>query len=79
MSSAAVPVVVGGIIAGSDAASIWLDRGLEGLLRRRGVPAPRVVMGLAYGGLSLAVAALDSRDPQEPAQPAEPTSPPSAR
>lgn len=72
---ATLPLMVGGIIAGSSVASIWLDRGLEGLLRRRGVPAPRVAMGLASGALSLAMAALEPRDSD---QPAEVTSAPSA-
>lgn len=72
----AVPFVVSGIIAGSGAASIILDRGLENLLRRRGVPAPRVAMGLASGALSLAMTALEDRLP-EPTE--ELTSPPSAR
>lgn len=55
------PVVVGGIIAGSTAASIRIDRSVEELLRRRGVPAPRLVMGLASGALTLAVEVLGDR------------------
>ena len=64
-SFAALPLVAGGIMAGTSAASIWIDRGVEGLLRRRGVPAPRVAMGLASGALSLAMAALESKGDQE--------------
>ena len=70
------PLVAAGIIAGSGVASLRIDRGVEGLLRRRGVPAPRVVMGLASGALSLAMAAFETRVPD---QPEELTSPPSAR
>lgn len=72
---ATLPLMVGGIIAGSAGASIWLDRGLEGLLRRQGVPAPRVAMGLASGALNLAMGVLEPRDSD---QPERLTSPPSA-
>lgn len=72
---AALPLVVGGIIAGAGAASIVIDRGIESSLRRRGVPAPRLVMGLASGALTLGIDVLAEGD--EPA--AAPTSPPSAR
>lgn len=68
------PVVAGGIMAGSTAASIRIDRGVEELLRRRGVAAPRLVMGLASGALTLAVDILGDRS----SGPEELTSPPSA-
>ena len=57
-SKYALSLACGGAVAGAGAASIRLDRGIENLLRRRGVPAPRVMMGLASGALMLAVNAL---------------------
>ena len=51
-------------MAGSAVAGIRLDRGIEDLLRRRGVRAPRVWMGLASGALALMVTVLDERAPE---------------
>ncbi|QNN83406.1 hypothetical protein H3H54_07910 [Brachybacterium sp. Z12] len=51
-------------MAGSAVAGIRLDRGIEDLLRRRGVRAPRVWMGLASGALTLMVTVLDERAPE---------------
>lgn len=89
----ALPVVVGGLTAGAGAASIVIDRGIENALRRHGMPAPRIVMGLGAGALSLALDVLADRGgdegsdeggavPEGGAEPeggAAPTSPPSAR
>ena len=58
---ATLPLAVGGIIAGSGVVSIWIDRGVEGFLRRRGVPAPRVAMGLASGALALTMDLVSER------------------
>ena len=81
ITRAALPIVVAGLTAGAGAASIAIDRGIENSLRRRGLPAPRVAMGLASGALSLAMDVLSDRgESTEPAQEGtEPTSPPSAR
>ena len=62
-STYALLLACGGAVAGVGAASIRLDRGIENLLRRRGVPAPRVMMGLASGVLMLAVNALGKHVP----------------
>ncbi|MGO1286625.1 MAG: hypothetical protein ACTH0H_12430 [Brachybacterium sp.] len=62
-SECALSLALGGAVAGTGAASILLDRGIENLLRRRGVPAPRVMMGLASGALMLAVNLLEDRAP----------------
>lgn len=77
----ALPIVVGGIIAGVGGASLAIDRGMEDGLRRRGVPAPRLMIGLASGALSLGLDVLSDRGAgEEPAGEGEgPTSPPSAR
>lgn len=76
-----LPLAVGGLIAGVSAGSLALDRGIEAALRRRGVPAPRVIIGLGAGALTLGMDLLADRLPREdPAgEAAEPTSPPSAR
>ena len=60
----AFSLALGGIVAGSAVAGIRLDRGIEDLLRRRGVRAPRVWMGLASGALTLMVTVLDERAPE---------------
>lgn len=61
VSEAALSLAVGGAVAGTGAASIRIDRGIENLLRRRGVPAPRLMMGLASGALMLSVNLLEHR------------------
>ncbi|MGO3208209.1 hypothetical protein ACT3SQ_07070 [Brachybacterium sp. AOP42-C2-15] len=66
VSQCALSLAFGGVVAGAGAASICLDRGIENLLRRRGVPAPRVMMGLASGALMLGVNALGDRVPSSP-------------
>lgn len=65
ITRAALPLLVGGLIAGAGAASIRVDRGIENALRRRDVPAPRLVMGLASGALSVGMDVLSSRAPAE--------------
>ena len=58
---ATLPLAVGGIIAGSSVLSLWMDRGIEEFLHRRGVPAPRLAMALASGALSLAMGIAEER------------------
>ena len=58
---ATLPLAVGGIIAGSGVLSLWMDRGIEEFLHRRGVPAPRLAMALASGALSLAMGIAEER------------------
>ena len=67
MRVAALCMAPGVLVAGVGAGSILLDRGIENLLRRRGVTAPRVWMGLAAGTLSLVLDGLGERmsDPKE--------------
>lgn len=88
ITRAALPLVVGGLTAAAGAASISVDRGIENSLRRRGVRAPRLVMAIASGALSLGIDALIARSESRAAaeqgaapaeEGAEPTSPPSAR
>src|SRR5699024_9058953 len=55
---AALSLAFGGLVAGVGAGSIALDRGVANVLRRRGVRAPRVWMGLASRALTLALALL---------------------
>lgn len=61
VSQTALCLAVGGLTAGAGLASLRIDRSIENLLRRRGVRAPRVWMGLASGALSLASTALEMR------------------
>ena len=61
LPEAALSLTLGGLIAGAGAAGLRLDRAAEGLLRRRGVPAPRVWIGLATGAVTLASTLLDER------------------
>lgn len=61
LRGSALSLALGGAVAGVGAASICLDRGIENLLRRRGVPAPRVMMGLASGTLMLGMNVLEAR------------------
>lgn len=79
---AALCMAPGVLVTGAGAGSILLDRGIENLLRRRGVIAPRVWMGLAAGTLSLVLDVLVERmsDPEEDedAEVDVLTSPPSA-
>ncbi|HEX7351472.1 hypothetical protein [Brachybacterium sp.] len=81
IATVALPLVVGGLTAGAGAGSIVVDRGIENALRRRGVRAPRLAMGLAAGALSLGMDVLIARTEGRAAaeEGAEPTSPPSAR
>jgi len=60
----AISLALGGFTAGSGAASIAVDRGIETLLRRRGVPAPRLWMGVTSGALLLALNVLEGRAPE---------------
>lgn len=78
-----IPLALGGLVAGAGAASIGIDRGIETLLRRWGVPAPRVWMGIAYGALSHTMVTLGDRrvvadGPEDAEGPGALTSPPSA-
>ncbi|MDN5600865.1 MAG: hypothetical protein ACTHV2_05775 [Brachybacterium sp.] len=59
----ALSLAGGGAVAGIGAASISLDHAFENLLRRRGVPAPRLTMGLTYGALLQAAGVLAHRAP----------------
>lgn len=65
---ATLPLAVGGIIAGSSVLSLWMDRGIEEFLHRRGVPAPRLAMALASGALSLAIGIAEERREAREAQ-----------
>ena len=65
---ATLPLAVGGIIAGSSVLSLWMDRGIEDFLHRRGVPAPRLAMALASGALSLAMGIAEERREAREAQ-----------
>lgn len=65
---ATLPLAVGGIIAGSSVLSLWMDRGIEEFLHRRGVPAPRLAMALASGALSLAMGIAEERREAREAQ-----------
>lgn len=57
----ALSLALGGLMAGAGVAGLRLDRGAESFLRRRGVPAPRVWIGLATGAVTLASTLLDER------------------
>ena len=80
VATGALPLVVAGLTAGVGAGSIVVDRGIENALRRRGVPAPRLMMGLASGALSLGIDLLTehSEDDAPAEEGTEATSPPSA-
>lgn len=51
---------LGGLIAGASAAGIWMDHRIEDALRSRGVPAPRLLMGLGTGLITVAITASDT-------------------
>ncbi|ATG54933.1 hypothetical protein CFK41_09265 [Brachybacterium ginsengisoli] len=80
IATAALPLVVGGLTAGAGAGSIVVDRAVENALRRRDIPAPRLMMGLVSGALSLGVDLLTqhSEDDAPAEEGVEPTSPPIA-
>ncbi|MGP4915505.1 hypothetical protein ACTXJ9_07350 [Brachybacterium tyrofermentans] len=50
---------IGSLIAGAGAAAIWVDHRVEDALRSRGVPAPRLIMGLATGAINVAISAFE--------------------
>src|SRR5699024_12587365 len=54
---------MGVALAGATYAGIQIDRAIENALRRRKVPAPRLVMALASGALSLGMDLLEDRGP----------------
>ncbi|MGP9682238.1 MULTISPECIES: hypothetical protein [unclassified Brachybacterium] len=51
---------LGVLIAGASAAGIWMDHRIEDALRSRGVPAPRLLMGLGTGLITVAITASDT-------------------
>lgn len=51
---------LGVLIAGASAAGIWMDHRIEDVLRSRGVPAPRLLMGLGTGLITVAITASDT-------------------
>ena len=57
----ALSLALGGLMVGAGVVGLRLDRGAESFLRRRGVPAPRVWIGLATGAVTLASTLLDER------------------
>lgn len=59
---AAISLALGGLMVGAGAAGLRLDRGAESFLRRRGVPAPRLWIGLATGAVTLATTLRDVPD-----------------
>lgn len=65
----AISLAVGGLMAGAGVAGLRLDRGAEHFLRRRGVPASRVWLGLATGVVTLATTLLDRPDADDQEQP----------
>lgn len=64
LSEAALSLGLGGLMAGAGVAGLRLDGAVEGFLRRRGVTAPRVWIGLATGAVTLASVLLDDQDPE---------------
>jgi hypothetical protein len=64
LPEAGICLALSALIAGAGAAGLRLDRGAEGFLRRRGVPAPRLWIGLATGAVTLASTLLDERAPE---------------
>jgi hypothetical protein len=59
---ATVSLALGGLMVGAGVAGLCLDRGAESFLRRRGVPAPRLWIGLATGAVTLATTLRDAPD-----------------
>ncbi|MFJ6042775.1 MULTISPECIES: hypothetical protein [Brachybacterium] len=57
----AISLALGGLMVGAGVAGLRLDGGAENFLRRRGVPAPRLWLGLATGAVTLASALFDER------------------
>ena len=51
---------LGSLLVGAGAAAIWVDHRIEDALRSRGVPAPRLIMGLATGLITVAITASDT-------------------
>lgn len=65
--SAGWSVGLGGLAVGAGAAGLWMDRAIENALRRRGVPFPRLAMGIATGGVMTALTALEPEGRDHPA------------
>ncbi|GAA1489507.1 hypothetical protein [Brachybacterium sacelli] len=59
-------LALGAVLAGAGAAWIRIDHRLETALRSRGVAAPRLVLGLATGALTVAVTALEQESGKDP-------------
>lgn len=59
---AALALALGGLMIGAGVGGLRLDRGAESFLRRRGVPAPRLWIGLATGAVTLATTLGDAPD-----------------
>ncbi|MGP5259067.1 hypothetical protein ACTXMW_11655 [Brachybacterium paraconglomeratum] len=57
----AISLALGGLMVGAGVAGLRLDGGAENFLRRRGVPAPRLWIGLATGAVTLASTLFDER------------------
>ena len=51
---------LGSLLVGAGAAAICVDHRVEDALRSRGVPAPRLIMGLATGLITVAITASDT-------------------
>ena len=54
---------MGAALAGAVLAGIRMDRAIEMALRRREVPAPRLIIGLASGAVSLGMDVIENRAP----------------
>lgn len=59
----AISGAMGAALAGAVLAGIRMDRAIEMALRRREVPAPRLVIGLASGAVSLVMDVIENRAP----------------
>ncbi|GAA1486058.1 hypothetical protein [Brachybacterium fresconis] len=58
-------VGLGAVVAGGGVAAIRIDHRVENALRSRGVPSPRLVIGLATGVLTVASVAIDDSGDSE--------------
>lgn len=60
---------LGALVAGAGATGLWMDHRVEDALRSRGVPAPRLVMGLATGVITVVITAFDADETEHATHP----------
>lgn len=60
---------LGALIAGAGAVAIWVDHRVEEALRSRRVPAPRLLMGLGTGVITVVITTFDTDETEHATHP----------